>query len=82
MSNHKPRPPQFSVGEVVMYRTYSGNFWLTTQPQLCIITDIQTYSSSHLAPGRQHNYKIRTYGKQPKETWIVDEDLLAHFLNT
>lgn len=76
MSNYKPVPPKFEIGQVVMWRSYSQKFPLE-QPQLAIITDRQDYSASHLAPGRQHNYRIRTYGSQPKETWIVDEVLLA-----
>ena len=78
MSNYKPVPPQFQVGEVVLVRGYSQKF-LAPQygGKLCIITDIQSYASSHLSPGRQHNYYIRTYGDKPQTTWIVDESLLS-----
>jgi hypothetical protein len=79
MSNYKPVPPQFEIGQVIMYRSYSQKFPLP-QPQLAIIIDRQDYSSSHLAPGRQHNYRIRTYGHPSRETWIVDESLLAQFI--
>lgn len=79
MSNYKPVPPKFKIGEVIMWRSYSQKFPLT-KPQLAIILEIQDYSSSHLAPGRQHNYRIRTYEGQSRETWIVDESLLAPFI--
>ena len=78
-SNYKPVPPQFEIGQVIMYRSYSQKFPLL-KPQLAIIIDRQDYSSSHLSPGRQHNYRIRTYEGQSRETWIVDESLLAPFI--
>jgi len=78
MSNHKPVSPRFKTGQVVMWRAYSQKFPLP-QPQLCIILEVQSYASGHLSPGRQHNYRVRTYGPTPRETWFVDESLMSHF---